>query len=104
MPYIILRGGWCDIVVLNVHAPSADKIDDMKGSFYELERVFYEFCKCHKKLLLGDFSAKLGRNDVFKPTIGNENLHEINNGNGVRVVNFAMSRNLTRRKYNIPTS
>jgi hypothetical protein len=28
MSYIILRGTWCDITVLNVHAPKEDKIDD----------------------------------------------------------------------------
>jgi hypothetical protein len=33
MSYIILRGRWCD--VLNVHAPTEDKIYDMKDSFYE---------------------------------------------------------------------
>jgi hypothetical protein len=31
--YIILRGHWCHIIVLNVHAPTEDKIDDMKASF-----------------------------------------------------------------------
>jgi hypothetical protein len=30
MSYIILRGHWCDIIVLNVHAPIVDKIDDIK--------------------------------------------------------------------------
>jgi hypothetical protein len=29
MSYIILRGRWCDIIVLNVHVPTEDKIDDM---------------------------------------------------------------------------
>jgi hypothetical protein len=30
----------CDIIVLNVYAPTENKIDDMKGSFSdELERV-----------------------------------------------------------------
>jgi hypothetical protein len=41
------------------------------------------------KILLGDFNAKVGKEDIFKPTIGNESLHEINNDNGVRLVNFA---------------
>jgi hypothetical protein len=36
---------------------------------------------------------KLGREDFFKPTIGNESLHEDSNDNGVRVVNFATSKN-----------
>jgi hypothetical protein len=34
MLYILVRGHWCDIV-LNVHAPTEDKIDDMKGNFYD---------------------------------------------------------------------
>jgi hypothetical protein len=46
------------------------------------------------KILLGDFSAKVGRKDIFKLTIGNESLNEISNDNGVRLVNFATSENL----------
>jgi hypothetical protein len=30
MSYIILRGRWCHIIVLNIHSPTVDKIDDMK--------------------------------------------------------------------------
>jgi hypothetical protein len=45
------------------------------------------------KILLGDFNAKVGREDIFKATVGNENLHKISNGNGLRVVNFATSKN-----------
>jgi hypothetical protein len=35
MSYIILQGRWRDIIVLNVHSPKEDKIDDMKDGFYE---------------------------------------------------------------------
>jgi hypothetical protein len=36
MSYIItLRGRWCEILVLNVYAPTEDKIDNMKDSFCE---------------------------------------------------------------------
>jgi exonuclease III len=73
MSCIILRGCWCSIFVLNVHAPTEDKTDDGKDSFYrELGRVFDKFPKYHMKILLGDFNAKVGREDIFKPTIGNE--------------------------------
>jgi hypothetical protein len=86
--YIILRGHWCDIIILNVHAPTKDKIDDMKDKFYEeLEHVFDKFPKYHMTILLGDFSAEVGREDIFKPAVGNESLHEISYDNGVRVVN-----------------
>jgi hypothetical protein len=41
------------------------------------------------KILLGDFSAKAGREDYFfKPTVGNERVHEIINDSGIRGVNF----------------
>jgi hypothetical protein len=66
-----------------------------KGSFYEeIGRVFDQFPRYDMKILLGDFNTKVGREDIFKPTIGNENSHEISNDNGVTVVNFATSKNL----------
>jgi len=62
MSYIELRGRWCNIIVLNVHAPSEEKSNDSKDSFYdELEQVFYHFPKYHMKIRLGDFNAKVGR-------------------------------------------
>jgi hypothetical protein len=43
---------------------------------------------------LRDFNAELCRKDVFKPTIWNKNVHEINNDNMVIVVNFATTKNV----------
>jgi hypothetical protein len=47
------------------------------------------------KILVWDLNAKLGREDILKPTTGNESLHETSNGHGVRIVNFATTTNLT---------
>jgi hypothetical protein len=59
MLYIILRGCYCDIIVLNVRAPPKDKIDDVKDSWYEeLERVFDKYSKYHVKILLGELVGK----------------------------------------------
>jgi hypothetical protein len=81
---------------MNVHAPTEDKIDDIKDRFYEeLEHVFDKLPKYPMKILLGYFNAKVGKKGIFKPTIGNESLHEIYNDNGVKVVNFAASKNPT---------
>jgi endonuclease/exonuclease/phosphatase family metal-dependent hydrolase len=100
---MVLRGCWCNIIVLNVHAPTEEKSDGSKDSFYkELEQVFYHFPKYHITILLGDFNAKLGREDTFKPTIRNESLHEDSNDNGVRVVNFATSKNLVVKNTMFP--
>jgi hypothetical protein len=46
------------------------------------------------KILLGDFNAKVGIESIFRPTVGNESLHQDSNDSGVRIVNFATSKNL----------
>jgi hypothetical protein len=68
----------------------------------EVEHVFDKFPKYHMKILLGDFNAKIARENIFKPTIGNESLHEISNDNRARVVNFATSKNLTVKSTMFP--
>jgi hypothetical protein len=103
MSYIILRGHWCYIIVLNVHAPTEDKTDYVKDSFYEgLEPVIDKFPKFHMQILLGDFNAKVGREDIFKKPIWNESLHEISSDNGVKLVNFATSKTLRVKSTMIP--
>jgi len=95
MSYIVLRGCWCNIIVLNSYALSEEKSDDSKHNFHvELEQVFYHFPKCRMKILLGAFNAKLRTKNIFKLTIGNESLHQNSNDNGFRTVNFATSKNL----------
>jgi hypothetical protein len=46
------------------------------------------------KIVLGNFNTKVGREEIFKPTIENGSLHEISNDNRVRLVNFATSKSL----------
>jgi hypothetical protein len=98
MSYITLRGHWCNIIVLNVHAPCENKGDDVKDGFCEeLGHVFDQFPRYDTKITLGDFNVKAGRENIFKPTTGNEILHEICTENGVIVVNFSTSKNLAVR-------
>jgi hypothetical protein len=97
MSSIILRGRWCHVIVLNVHAPSEDRIGDVKAASARSRNV----CSINSlntiKILFVDVNAKVGRENksIFKQTIGNESLHEINDDNGVRVVNFTPFKNLT---------
>jgi len=46
------------------------------------------------KILPGILNAKMGRKDIFKPTIGNESLPQDSNDNGTRIVNFTTSKNV----------
>ena len=44
MLYIVLRGRWCNINVLNVHATCEKKSDESKDNFYEeLKQVIDNF-------------------------------------------------------------
>jgi hypothetical protein len=53
MSYIVLRGRWCNIVILKVYASSEDKSDVLKDSFaeellcsYLIIFVLYQVNKC----------------------------------------------------------
>jgi hypothetical protein len=100
----VLKGSWCNIIVLKAHAPTEEKDDDSKDIFYEeLEQVFCLFPEYHMKILLGNFNVKLGREIILKPTVWNESLHEDGNYNsGIRVVNFATSKNLVVKSTMFP--
>ena len=44
------------------------------------------------KMLSRDFNAKVGTENIFKPTIGQESLRQDSNDNGDRLLNFATSK------------
>jgi hypothetical protein len=53
-----------------VYAPCEDKGDNVKDSFYEeLGRVVDQFPRYVMKIILGDLNTKVGRENIFKPTI-----------------------------------
>jgi len=55
----VLRGRWCNIIVLNVNALS----DGSNDSIYEeLEQIFYHCPKYYMKSLIGDFNKNWGEN------------------------------------------
>jgi hypothetical protein len=96
MPYTILRGCLFHIIVLNVHAPTEDKIDGCKGQLLQgMGTRVSLFPKYHMQMLLGDFNTKVCKENIFRYAVGNERLHEISNDNGVNVVNSATSKILT---------
>jgi len=48
-------------------------------AFMRNKSVFDQFLKFHMKMLLGDLNTEVGKEDIFKPTVQNKSLHEINN-------------------------
>jgi hypothetical protein len=104
--FIILRGQYV-VIFLNMHVPTEGKSDEIEDGFYEeLQHVFDPFFKYHMIILLGGFSAMVGREDILKSTIANESFHEntSSNDSGVRVINFRHIQNSNCQEFNIPTS
>jgi hypothetical protein len=54
------------------------------------------------KILSGHFNAKVGQENILKPTIENESLHKDSNDNGVKTINFATSKNLVVKSTMFP--
>jgi len=94
LSYMVLRGRWRNIIVVNMHVPSEERSDESEDFYEELEQGFDHFLKYHTKMLLGEFNTKVGRENTLKPTVGQDSLHQDSNDNGVRIVNFATSKNL----------
>jgi len=53
------------------------------------EQVFDHLPTFHTKILLGDFNAKLGREDNFKLPIGKEIKYKDSNDSGVTVCSYS---------------
>jgi hypothetical protein len=71
MSYIILKGVWCHIIVLNVHAAIEDKIDDVKDSFYEeLKRVFDSTRIIAHENSVRKFQSQCRQEDILSRQLG----------------------------------
>ena len=93
-----LRTDKFKVSILNVHAPTEAKEDEIKEQFYEsVERTFSSLPTTDVRIILGDFNAQIGREECYSTVAGMHSLHEISNDNGCRVVNFAISNGLVIR-------
>jgi len=59
------------------------KTEEVKEEFYNLlEQNINQIANSDFKILLGDFNVKVGKENIYKPTIGNESLQNETNNNG----------------------
>jgi endonuclease/exonuclease/phosphatase family metal-dependent hydrolase len=93
-----IKGRFFNISIINVHSPHLGSTDDDKDEFYaQLERE-YDRCPTHDiKIVIGDFNAQVGQEEEFKPVIGRFSAHQRTNENGLRLIDFAASKNMAIR-------
>ncbi|XP_073986277.1 uncharacterized protein [Rhodnius prolixus] len=90
-----LKGKFANLSLISVHAPTEDTEAETKEEFYAgLEQVYNRIPNHDVKLLLGDFNAKVGKEQDYRPTIGLNSVHEVSNDNGCRLIDFATDKTL----------
>lgn len=78
---------------INAHAPIEDKDEGIKDYFYEtIERVYDRGPKNDVRILIGNFNAQIGREQIYWEYAGRHSAHELTNDNGSRLMSFAASR------------
>lgn len=104
---LTIAARWFNIAFVNVHAPTEEKEEVEKDEFYSLlNNVLNDIPANCIQITLGDFNAKIGKENYFRPIIGIHSLHEVSNDNGCRLVALATERDLriTIIRYNRITS
>ncbi|XP_039300566.1 craniofacial development protein 2-like [Nilaparvata lugens] len=98
-----VRGRFFNLSIINCHAPTEEKPDEEKDTFYgDLERA-YNACPKHDiKVLMGDMNAKIGREEIYKQQAGSHSLHNESNLNGIRLINFAASKGMVISSTSFP--
>ena len=86
-----------NISVVVAYAPTEDAEDGVKDEFYhQLSGVFDKLPGHDVKLLLGDFNARIGRdNSTWSGVISKESSHDYSNENGKRLLEFCTMYQLT---------
>jgi hypothetical protein len=87
--------GFFNYSFICVHAPSEEKSEEEKDAFYDdLDEIYDECPKRDIKIIIGDLNAKMGLEEIFKPTLGKDSLHKIPNDNRIRLIDFASTHNM----------
>ncbi|XP_072380773.1 uncharacterized protein [Diabrotica undecimpunctata] len=90
-----MKGERYNISIISAHAPTKEKDEDIKDDFYDaLEREIDTMPKQDKRILCGDFNAKIGKESSLYPTIGTHSLHNISNDNGLRLTETTAANNM----------
>lgn len=97
-----VKGTFYNTCVVCAYAPtnvsntlSKQQLETRKDTFYEELEAALDACPKHDaKYIVGDFNAKIGKETIYRGIIGMHSLHTQSTDNGVRLINFAASREL----------
>jgi len=98
-----LRAKWFLCTLINVLPPTNEITEEIKEEFYNLlEQNMNQIAGSDIKVILGDFNAKVGKESIYKPAIGNESLHNETKNSGRKMIQFVISESLNVRSTMFP--
>jgi exonuclease III len=87
---IRLKGRFRNVTLVSVHTPAEERNGEEKEEFYD---ILGRTCEIAPKydifILVGDFNARIGKEDFMKGIAGRYSLHEETNENGSMLGRFA---------------
>jgi exonuclease III len=89
-----IKGKFHNITFINVYAATEDTEDEIADEFYAtLQLECDELPKRDAVITLGDFYAKLGKEQMYRDIIRRHSLHKTTNNNGYSLVQYATANN-----------
>jgi hypothetical protein len=90
-----LKGRFRNITIISAYALTEDSEEGEKEEFYEqLECICSKVQKYDTLIVMGDFNAKVEKENTLKMVAGKHTLHDISNDNGMMLGQFAVRNNL----------
>jgi len=86
-----------DLVIIYTYAPTETADEEVKNIFYDSLENTYDSLPNHCiKIIMGDLNAQIGQEEINIPVVKKHSLHEKSNDNGIKLMNFAISRGMNQ--------
>ena len=90
-----IKGKFYNYSIINVHLPTEEKTEEEKTVIYNLLERAYDACPGSDiKIVIGDMNAQIGKEEMYYTTINKHSLHNTSNENGLKLIDFAISRGM----------
>jgi endonuclease/exonuclease/phosphatase family metal-dependent hydrolase len=100
---IRLKGRFRNTTIISIHAPTEEKEENHEEDFYDkLDRICNNIQKYDQLIIMGDFNAKVGKEEYQKQVAGNHTLHNTSSVNGNLLGQFAIRNGLIIRSTTFP--
>jgi hypothetical protein len=93
---LTVKSRYFNTCFIRVHAPTEEAEEEMQDRFYEkLVDVYDRAAEYDVNILVGNMNAKVGKDNIYRPTTGKESIHDVSNNNGMRLIDVTISRDMT---------